>query len=90
MKNPMKIEFDDDIIDICYYIMNNTNKIPKIASNMFSCIPKIIDKTQMISKDLFRLINLYILLDKDGVVLFGNSKKQKYVSYNFIMYLILF
>ena len=38
MKNPMKIEFDDDIIDICYYIMNNTNKIPKIAPKT---IPKI-------------------------------------------------
>jgi len=81
MKEPYLIEFDDDIIAIQRNILKNVQKLTVTAKDMFQHLYKYIEKTQYISVDLFNLINIYINLDHEGVVIFGESKNERYVSF---------
>ena len=90
MKNPLRITFEDDIIDISYNIIKNTGRITECLKKLFPTLPKCIEKNGFFSKQCFMLINQYIIIDndpKDGMnknTFFGNYLYQKIVIINHI------
>jgi len=81
MKNPSRIDFEDDIIDLTYNMITNTNKITESAKKIFPTLSKCIGKNNLFSKQLFLLINQYIIIDnQSGNTLFSNFLYQKTVK----------
>ena len=61
MKTPNKIDFDDDLIDIIIRIIRALKYLPNIAINLLPDLGQVMRKNKGITKNLFTLINLYII-----------------------------
>ena len=61
MKTPNKIDFDDDLIDIVIKIIKTLKYLPNIAINLLPDLGQVMRKNKGITKNLFTLINLYII-----------------------------
>ena len=61
MKTPNKIDFDDDLIDIMIIIIKTLKYLPNLALNLLLDLGQVMRKNKGIAKNLFTLINLYII-----------------------------
>ena len=67
MKTPNKIDFDDDIIDIIIIIIKTLKYLPKLALNLLPEIGQVMRKNKGITKNLFNLLNLYIIYNNSQI-----------------------
>jgi hypothetical protein len=72
LKNPIKIEFDDELLDILKALLNNCEYVTPYSKEIFPYLQQIITKTEGMSTTLFKILNLYITKD-DGFI-FSNIK----------------
>ena len=64
MKTPNKIDFDDDLIDIMIIIIKTLKYLPNLAINLLPDLGQVLRKNKGMTKNLFSLINLYIIYSK--------------------------
>jgi len=72
LKNPIKIDFDDELLDVLKAILNNTDYVTPLSKEIFPYLPQVIAKTEGMSTALFKILNMYITKD-DGFI-FANQK----------------
>ena len=85
MKQPNNIDFENDIIDITYNILLNTNVITEAAKKIIPYLSECIEKSEYFNNQLYNLIKLYISIDSEkinrtGTGLFTNIRYQHYVN----------
>ena len=61
MKTPNKIDFDDDLINIMIVIIRTLKYLPNLAINLLPDLGQVLRKNKGMAKNLFTLINLYII-----------------------------
>ena len=81
MKTPNKIDFDDDLIDIMIMIIKTLKYLPNLAINLLPDIGQVMRKNKGITKNLFILINLYIIYSNSEI-----EKKEEYSKCIFKLY----
>ena len=81
MKTPNKIDFDDDLIDIMIMIIKTLKYLPNLAINILPDIGQVMRKNKGITKNLFNLINLYIIYSNSEI-----EKKEEYSKSLFKLY----
>ena len=81
MKTPNKIDFDDDLIDILIMIIKTLKYLPNLAINFLPDIGQIMRKNKSITKNLFNLINLYVIYSNSEI-----EKKEEYSKCIFKLY----
>ena len=81
MKTPNKIDFDDDLIDIIIRIIKTLKYLPNIAINLLPDLGQVMRKNKGITKNLFILINLYIIYSNTDM-----EKKEEYSKCLFKLY----
>ena len=67
MKTPNKIDFDDDLINIIIIIIRTLKYLPNLAINFLPDIGQVLRKNKGMTKNLFTLINLYVIYS-NGVI----------------------
>ncbi len=67
MHSPNKIDFDDDIIQIMSTLIKAMKNLPKVAVTMLPDICQVLRKNKGLTKELFFLINLY-LINSNGIL----------------------
>jgi hypothetical protein len=72
LKNPIKIEFDDELLDILKALLNNSDYVTPFSKEIFPYLHQIITKTEGLNTTLFKILNMYITKD-DGFI-FSNIK----------------
>lgn len=75
IKNPLRIEFDDEIIILLVSLMKNTKIISNLSRLVFPYLQACLDKEEGLSDELLELLNLYILYDTEGFLLTDNNAK---------------
>ena len=80
MKNPTKIDFDDDLINIMIIIIKTLKYLPKLAINLLPDIGQVLRKNKGMTKNIFTLINLYIIYSN------GEMEKEENSKYLFKLY----
>jgi hypothetical protein len=70
LKNPNKIENDDELLDILKALLNNSDTVTPLSKDIFPYLPQIITKTEGLNTALFKILNMYIT--KDDGFLFNN------------------
>ena len=81
MKTPNKIDFDDDLIDILILIIKTLKYLPNLALNLLPDIGQVMRKNKGMTKNLFNLINLYVIYSNGEI-----EKKEEYVKCLFKLY----
>ena len=81
MKTPNKIDFDDDLIDIIILIIKTLKYLPNLAINLLPDIGQVMRKNKGITKNLFNLINLYVIYSNSVI-----EKKEEYSKCLFKLY----
>ena len=81
MKTPNKIDFDDDLIDIIILIIKTLKYLPNLAINLLPDIGQVMRKNKGITKNLFNLINLYVIYSNSEI-----EKKEEYSKCLFKLY----
>ena len=81
MKTPNKIDFDDDLIDIMIMIIKTLKYLPNLAINLLPDIGQVMRKNKGITKNLFILINLYIIYSNSEI-----ENKEEYSKCLFKLY----
>ena len=81
MKTPNKIDFDDDLIDIMIMIIKTLKYLPNLAINLLPDIGQVMRKNKGMTKNLFILINLYIIYSNSEI-----EKKEEYSKCLFKLY----
>ena len=71
LKNPKKITFEDDLLDILKIILNSCKTTTPLAKELFIHLDKTIEKTGGMDILVYKIINLYI--NKDDGFIFGNE-----------------
>ena len=74
MKTPAKIDFDDDLINILIIIIKTLKYLPNLAINLLPDIGQVLRKNKGMTKNLFTLINLYIIYSNGEIEKEDNSK----------------
>ena len=80
MKTPTKIDFDDDIINIIIVIIKTLKYLPNLAINLLPDIGQVLRKNKGMTKNLFTLMNLYIVYSN------GEIEKEENSKYLFKLY----
>lgn len=75
LKNPHKIDFDDELLDLLKSILNNVNTLSPLSKHVFEYLPMIIEKNEGMDSTMFKILNLYITKD-DGFI-FCNAKNME-------------
>lgn len=71
LKNPRKITFEDDLLDILKIILTSCKTTTPLAKDLFLHLDKTIEKIGGMDILLYKIVNLYITKD-DGFI-FGNE-----------------
>ena len=75
LKNPSKIDFDEELLDILKTLLNNSETVTPLSKEIFSYLGVIIDKNSGMDIQMFKILNLYIVKD-DGFI-FNNENNLK-------------
>ena len=75
LKNPIKIPFDDELLNILKCILNNTKSLTRLAKEYFQYLNMTIDKACGMDMQMFKILNLYILKD-DGFIFNNHNNLQ--------------
>ena len=68
MKNPKKIEFDEDLVTIVYNMITTNKKITGIGYKLIQYLNGYVEKTGGILLDLYLLLNSYIVYGSDQIL----------------------
>jgi len=68
MDNPIKIDFDEDIITIIYLIIINNKKITNLAFSLIKNLYKYCEKIGGLLLDLYMLINAYLAYGTEQIL----------------------
>lgn len=71
LKNPKKITFEEDLLEILKIILISCKKTTPLAKDLFVHLDKTIDKTGGMDILMYKIMNMYIIKD-DGFI-FGNE-----------------
>lgn len=75
LKNPNKIDFDDELLDILKALLNNSDTITPLSKEIFPYLTHVITKTEGMSTAMFKILNMYI--NKDDGYIFSNENNLK-------------
>ena len=81
MKTPNKIDFDDDLINIIIVIIKTLKYLPNLAINFLPDIGQVLRKNKGMAKNLFTLINLYVVYSNGEI-----ENKEDNSKYLFKLY----
>ena len=81
MKTPNKIDFDDDLINIMIVIIRTLKCLPNLALNLLPDIGQALRKNKGMTKNLFTLINLYVVYSNGEI-----ENKEDNSKYLFKLY----
>ena len=68
MEEPLKIDFDEDIIYIIYMIITHLQKLTGLSFSLIKHLYKYVDKIGGILLDLYELINAYLAYGSDQIL----------------------
>jgi len=77
LKNPDKIKFEEDLLDILKIILSNSKSVTPLSKELFGHLSKSVEKIGGIDVLLFSIFDLYIIKD-DGFLL-NNEDNMKYL-----------
>jgi hypothetical protein len=60
LKNPVKIYFDDDLLVLLTKILHNSKEVTEFMKEIFTFLPKYLQKHFGINTELYELINAYV------------------------------
>jgi hypothetical protein len=63
LKNPKKIEFDDEIVELLSSLLKNTRIVDTFFQNIFPFLENYFNKNTVMTEELFELLNLYVMVD---------------------------
>ena len=81
MKTPNKIDFDDDLINIIIVIIRALKYLPNLAINFLPDIGQVLRKNKGMTKNLFNLINLYVVYSKGEIENKEDNSKHLFKLY---------
>ena len=68
MDDPSKIDFDEDIISIMYYLITHNQKLTKLSLDLIQYLYKYCEKIQGLLLDMYELINAYLAYGTDFIL----------------------
>ncbi len=81
MKTPNKIDFDDDLINIIIVIIRTLKYLPNLAINFLPDIGQVLRKNKGMTKNLFTLINLYVVYSNGEIENTEDNSKYLFKLY---------
>jgi len=79
LKNPKKISFEDELLDILKLILINCNRTTNLSQELFGHLHKCLEKSEEMDMLLFRIFNLYIIKD-NGFIFQNENNLQSLVN----------
>lgn len=67
LKNPLKIDFDEDLLEILHLILQNSQTLTRLTKEIFPSISEVVKKNCGLDMSTFQILNLYIQKD-DGFI----------------------
>ena len=81
MDNPNKIDFDEDIISITYYLIIHNEKLTQIPMNLIEHLYKYCQKIEGLLLDMYELINAYLAYGTDIILSYDNLTNGIYLAF---------
>ena len=81
MDNPNKIDFDEDIISITYYLIIHNEKLTQIPMNLIEHLYKYCQKIEGLLLDMYELINAYLAYGTDIILSYDNLINGIYLAF---------
>lgn len=69
LKNPSKIEFDDELMLLMNAIVSNAKKVTPLSRQVFLYLPKYIEKHEGMTNELYEFLNLLIIYNGNDTFL---------------------
>lgn len=80
IKNPIKIDFDDEIIYLMINVLKNAGKLTNLSKGIFGYLYNYMAKNQGITEELFEYLNLVIIYDHERWVSSSKENLQKMIN----------